>query len=72
MFVLAPQGSASELHMEFLLLPAYKLWFNSAQLAAASGCELLIDDVGLEFLHHSLWANWVIIYQHHLIIMAIH
>lgn len=46
-----------------------KILFNST---THSGGELLIDDVGFEFLRHSLGANWVIIYKHHLIIMPIH
>lgn len=70
MFVFWPEGSANELQMKFPNLPPKT--FLTPQLSAGSICELLIENVGFECLHHSLGANWVIIYKHHLIIMPIH
>lgn len=70
MFAFRPEGSASELQIKF---PNLQLKTSlTPQLTAGSVCELLIDNVGFECLHHSLGANWVIIYKHHLIIMPIH
>lgn len=72
MFVFTPQGGTSELQMEFPISSLHPKSSLTPQLTAPSACELLIDDVGFEFLRHSLGANWVIIYKHHLIIMPIH